>query len=121
MRKIHRKVFEMFEIAAKRAAKNRDRRTFYVGAIGIRNDGTMVMAWNGSSKDPNRVAHAEYRLASKLDQGAVVYVARICVGKWTFGLAKPCRACQKILKSKKVRKIFYSIGPDEYGVIEFKH
>jgi tRNA(Arg) A34 adenosine deaminase TadA len=119
MRKLHKKIFEMFQIAAERAAKNRDRRTFFVGAIGIRRDGTMVMAWNGSSKEPNRVAHAEFRLASKLDQGAVVYVARIKVGDWSLGLAKPCQACQKILKSKKVKRVFYSIGPDEYGIIEF--
>ena len=119
MRKLHKRVFEMLQMAAKRAAKNRDRRTFFVGAVGIRSDGTLVSSWNGSSRLPDRIAHAEYRLASKLDHGAIVYVARIKTGDWSLGLAKPCPACQKILKSRKVKKIYYSIDENEYGVIEF--
>lgn len=108
-------------MAAQRAAKNRDRRTFYVGAIGIRRDGTLVSSWNGSSRLPDRNAHAEYRLASKLDHGAIVYVARIKTGDWSLGLAKPCLACQKVLRSRKVKKIYYSIDENEYGVIEFDY
>jgi len=114
----HKKIFNYFEIAAKITSKNRGRRRFLVGAIGIRGDGTMVSAFNGSSPRPNRKAHAEYRLASKLDYGAVVYVARVKVGDGTFGMAKPCKSCQKALKSKKVSRVYFTTGPNSYDYMD---
>jgi deoxycytidylate deaminase len=35
-------------------------------------------------------------------------------------LAKPCAACMAMLKEHKIKKIYYSISNDEYGVIENK-
>ena len=32
-------------------------------------------------------------------------------------LAKPCAACMELLKENKIKKIYYSISDDEYGVI----
>jgi len=112
-----RRIFNYFEIAARIASKNRGCRRYLVGAIGIRNDGTMVTAFNGSDHQPNREIHAEYRLCKKLDYDAVVYVARVRVGDGTFAMAKPCKDCQKALKSKKVKKVYYTINDDEYDVL----
>ena len=66
-------IFNYFKIAAKATTKGKDNRAFLVGAAAVRKDGTIVKAFNGSSRYPSRTAHAEYRLASKLDVGAVVY------------------------------------------------
>lgn len=63
------------------------------------------------------MAHAEARLAKKLDRGAIVYVVRIN-RKGKLVMARPCANCLMILKSKKVKKIYYSISENEYGVIE---
>jgi deoxycytidylate deaminase len=35
----------------------------------------------------------------------------------TASLAKPCAACMELLRENKIKKIYYSISDDEYGVI----
>jgi cytidine deaminase len=114
------KIFNYFEIAARAAVKNKDRRDYLLGAAAIRGDGTMVTAFNVPTITPTRHAHAEKRLASKLDYGATVYIVRVKVGNGTFGNARPCNSCLKALKSKKVKKIYYTDGPNEYGVINLE-
>lgn len=110
-----RKIWNYFEIAAKVALSKKDQRAYLLGAIGIRGDGVMVMSLNSPSQDPAREAHAEYKLCKKLDHGAVVFIARIRISDSAFVNANPCKACRKILKSKKVKKVYYTIGPKEYG------
>lgn len=115
-----RKIWHFFEIAAELATKKKDildKRAYFLGAIGIRQDGTIVASINGSSTSPKRQAHCEYRLASKLDFGATIYVARVRKGDGSFAMAKPCRNCQKVLRSKKVKKVYYTISQNEYGVL----
>lgn len=116
---MRKKIFHYFEICAAVTTKVKDRRNFLLGAIGIRSDGAIVKSFNGHSHAPNNRAHAEYRLAQKLDVGSVVYIVRIRVGDGKLAIAKPCDRCQKVLKAKGVKKIFYSIGENEYGVIDF--
>lgn len=111
-----KKVANYFEMAATFAAK-KDGRTFFHGAIGIRADGVLVRAVNGRSDLPNRMVHAEYRLCKKLTKHSIVYVCRISNG--SFALSRPCMSCQKVMKATGVKKCFYSIGPSEYGIMEF--
>ena len=113
------KIWDYFEMAGKIAVSKEDRRSYLLGAIAIRGDGAIVAALNGPSQFPAREAHAEFRLARKLDVGAVVYIARVKVGDGTFGNAKPCSSCRKILKAKGVNKVFYTLGPKEFGVLYF--
>ncbi len=116
---MNRKIFSYFELAGELALKKDKLRNFYLGCVAIRNDGTMVTAFNSPVKFPSRVAHSEYRVAQKIDHGATVYVARVRLDTHNYGCARPCRACLKILISKRVRKIYYTIGPTEYGIIDF--
>lgn len=115
---IREKIFNYFQIAAMTARSKADERTFFLGAVGIRKDGAMVKALNGPTQIPNRLAHAEARLCRKLDVGSVVYVARVSVSTGQFAISKPCNSCVKIMKSKGVKKVYYTIGPDHYGVME---
>lgn len=111
-----RRIFYYLEIALQLAAKKQDRR-FLHAAVGIRSDGTLVQACNGPAKTPNRMGHAEYRLCRKLDYGAEVYVVRLSRETGQLVLSRPCNNCIKVLKSKKVKRVYYSIGPNEFGVM----
>lgn len=103
---------------AKLASSKEDERSFLLGAVGIRKDGVMVQATNGPSRLPCRQAHAEARLCRKLTPGSIVYVVRVRLADGKFGMARPCHSCQKILKSKGIKKVYYSINSFEYGVME---
>ena len=98
------------------ASNHEDCRRYRLGAVGIRKDGAIVVSRNIPTRYPEPSAHAESRLARKLDRGAIVYVVRITAsGKLT--LARPCVSCIRILKSKGVKKVFYSINEKEYGCV----
>jgi len=117
IRAMNKKILTFFEVAAKTATSKDDKRSFLLGAIGIRNDGAMVRSLNSPTENKNRKAHAECKLCRKLDYGAKeVYVARVRMDNFEFAMARPCSSCRKILKSKKVRKVFYTINNSQYGV-----
>ena len=120
------KVSEYFLKAKEVALSKKDRRNFYLGAIGIRSDGAVVSSTNGPAvmmdDDKGRKksfpqAHAEYRLARKLDVDAVVFVCRVKRGSKKIGLARPCEDCQRVLKAVGVKKVYYTINNREYGVL----
>lgn len=122
LKKNNRKsIFNYFQISAKTATSKKDRRSFLLGAVGVRSDGVMVKALNGPTFFPVPCAHAEARLAKKLDYYATVYVARVRLGDGEFAISKPCDNCMRALKAKKVKKIYYSISNDEYGIIDLKY
>ena len=112
---IKKRDIKMIELAAYFATKQKDLRVFSLGAAGIRNDGTVVISRNGptnigrdrTNKAESWHAHAEARLAKKLDVGATVYVVRV-VPSGTWKNAKPCDSCIKLLKRKGVKKIVYT-------------
>lgn len=108
------KIWKYFQQCKELATAKKDRRTFRLGAIGIRSDGAMVTAANGPTDNPRPHVHAEFRLATKLDHGAIVFVARVR-RDGSFGMARPCRDCRRILKSRGVKKVYYTVSNDEYG------
>lgn len=113
-------MLEMFDLAAKIATKRLDRRTFFLGAVGVRSDGAIVHARNESTECPNPEAHAERRLSKRLDYGATVFVVRVAGirnGKPQYSMARPCAACLVALKSRRVKTVYYTIAPNEMGVI----
>ena len=97
-----------------------DIRTFLLGAVGMRNDGVLVSSRNIAAPDCAPDHHAETRLAKKLTPGSTVWVARVakCNGEWA--MAKPCRGCERRLKAVGVSRVVYTVGPNEWGVKEFK-
>jgi tRNA(Arg) A34 adenosine deaminase TadA len=99
------------------AALNGKKRNFLVGAVGIRSDGTLVAAVNSIVQVPTPSAHAESRLCRKLDYGATVYVARI-TKTGDIALSKPCPRCEGALRAHGVKKVYYTIGNTEHGVMD---
>ena len=104
----------LIELAARVAARGQHNRGFFVGAAARRNDGATVSAFNGRTPKPDRCCHAEYRLRAKLDVGSVVYVARV-MRSGELAMARPCKDCEKALKSRGVKRVYYTIGPAEFG------
>lgn len=97
-----------------------DTRKFRLAAVGERRDGAVVVSCNGGVRGCKvQVAHAEYRLARKLDYGSVVYVART-LKNGQVALARPCSRCLKALSLRNVSRIYYTISDVEYGVIDLE-
>src|SRR3972149_3862611 len=95
------------KLAAETAAAGTDRLSYCMGAVAVRNDGAVVRSRNLLTRTPFAPAHAEARLMRKVDMGSVVYVARVLrSGGW--GMAKPCPQCHALLKSKGVKKVFFT-------------
>ena len=110
------KYFEMAIEASLSWNKDNDLRAHYLGAVGVRSDGALVTARNGSASFRCPAIHAEARLAKKLDRNSVVYVARVTKGG-NIGLAKPCATCEAFLRNKNVKKVFYTIDAFTYGTL----
>jgi tRNA(Arg) A34 adenosine deaminase TadA len=113
------KVERYFRMARQLALKGDTKevnRQYRFGAVGVRNDGTIVTSTNIPSRDPARAAHAEARLLRKLSYGSEVYVARI-LRCGVLANAKPCRHCETAMRQRGVRKCYYSISEVEYGVL----
>lgn len=120
------------KLAAKYAvskSKN-DERTYLLGAIGIREDGAIVHSKNEAVFDTFTAqtgdevyrkiphAHAEARLAKKLGFSATVYVARVAKGTRELAMARPCEICQNILRAYRVKRVFYTISPNRWGMLD---
>lgn len=101
-----------------------DKRNFWLGAIGIRHDGVSVSSKNGASAfsvsvetyhlTPN--SHAEGRVLRKLGKYGIVYVARVLRQDRSLAMARPCSMCQIRLRAYNVRKVYYTIDNNHYGI-----
>ena len=115
---------KMLTEAAKTAVRNRDRqidnRTFLLGSVGLRNDGVLVSAKNIAAPDHAPDHHAESRLARKLTPGSTVWVARVSRRDGNWAMARPCPGCERRLRAAGVERIVYTIGPNEWGVIDMR-
>jgi tRNA(Arg) A34 adenosine deaminase TadA len=110
------------EVASDISRSRRGEKTsgkYPLGSVGIRPDGLVVSSFNVVT-EPHRCpsGHAEHRLASKLQPGSVVFVARTDKnGDWA--LARPCVHCETRLRNARVSRVYYTIRPNEYGVMKF--
>lgn len=96
-------------LLAAQAAIREDVRHFRIGAAAIRGDGTLVSSSNGPAMAPCPDAHAEARLARKLDRNAEVLVVRL-KRDGSYGMALPCVDCRKALALAGVAKVYYTTG-----------
>jgi len=99
--------YKLIELAAQVSRLKDDDRHFCLGAVGVRSDGVIVASYNGHPWEPERKAHAEYRLCRKLDRGSTVYVART-LADGSYGLAAPCPSCMKSMKSKGIKTVYFT-------------
>jgi deoxycytidylate deaminase len=124
----------MLELAGKIARPNNDtdKRSYWLAAIGIRSDGVLVSAKNGSiqhmfskSLDPDLSEksceyHAEGRALRKMDKGGILYVSRVSRKDGSFVMARPCYLCQSKIRFKKIEKVYYTINNEQYGIFDVK-
>lgn len=94
-----------------------DNRSFLLGAVGMRKDGVIVSARNIAATDVTPEAHAEARLMKKITCDSIVWVARVGRGGGAWALARPCDRCRRRMKTAGVRKVVYTISPNEWGVM----
>lgn len=108
-------MLDFLRAAAAYAIKKEDRRTYFVGAFGIRADGTLVKATNSPTAERNPKVHAESKLIRKLGYGApVVFVSRYSWNTGGLAMAKPCPHCESLLRSYRVQQVIYSTGHDTF-------
>lgn len=109
---------KLLKMAAKLSRMKVDDRQFCLGAVAIRDDDVMVCAYNGHPDIPCPRTHCEARLVRKLDKGATVYLARtIANGQWAN--SKPCPDCVRAMRRAKVRRVYYTSGPNEWSCLDF--
>jgi tRNA(Arg) A34 adenosine deaminase TadA len=112
------KLRDLLQLAGRVARGRQDGRSFLLGAVGVRSDSAIVVAPNGPCEQPNKSVHAEARLARKLDRGSVVYVARVRKSDGEFANARPCHSCRRALAARGVKRCYFTIGKNEYGVLD---
>lgn len=106
------------EAAGRNSSRGRDPRGFLIGAVGVRADGVIVASKNVAATDLAPNHHAEARLSRKLTPNSTVWVARILRASDDWAMARPCQGCQNRMRSVGVRRVVYTIGPDEWGVLD---
>lgn len=108
-------VRKYLELAAQVSRLKEDDRNFYHGAVGLRRDGVLVAAQNGAPPIPTPEHHCEFRITRKLGRDGIIFLVRtLADGSW--GDSTPCPHCQARLIRKKVKKIYFSIGKNNYAV-----
>jgi len=103
---------------------NCDMREFWIGCVGIRTDGAVIISKNSSIYTTDvgdnfqiiPMVHAEPRALRKLNWGSIMFVARVMRNNNEYGMARPCPTCQIFIKSKGIKKVYYTINSKFYGV-----
>lgn len=124
-------MLEMLEMAGVIALPNdkkTDPRHFWLGAIGIRDDGAMVSARNGAVQFCDQIkrnqllpgSHAENRCLKKMGCKGTLYVARISKSNGDFAMSRPCMICRNHIKAKYINKVYYTIDANHYGIWHVK-
>jgi deoxycytidylate deaminase len=107
----------LLEKALQLARTSPDQKSFYMACVARRADGATVSSVNHCVRGqciPKH--HAEARVLRKCDHGATLYVARVHKDRVTVAKAKPCKRCQSLIRNYGVKKVYYTIGPNEWGV-----
>lgn len=106
-----------FILAAQLAANSKNtKKNFYLACVALRKDGVIVTSTNQTTVE-NRApsGHAEARALRKCGKNSVIWIARVLKNN-TWALAKPCKHCRSLIINHGVKKVFYTIGPNEYGI-----
>jgi cytidine deaminase len=99
------------EIAYKSIPSKKD---FLLACVVKRADGAITYSVNEHTREPSPGGHAEARATGKADWGSTFYVARVTRdGQWA--MSRPCKKCQAIIRNRGIAKVYYTIGPGEWG------
>ena len=113
---------------AAKAAENSEHDTFRHGAVLVKGGSIINIAANNDNHTPfgerfrtspgRATHHAELGCIMGIDRstttGGVVYAARVNkAGEWK--MSKPCSMCHEAMKFVGIKKVVYTIGPNEWG------
>jgi tRNA(Arg) A34 adenosine deaminase TadA len=118
----------------KRAARialpnnDNDKRNFWLGCVGIREDGAVVSSRNGSTAFSSSIehyqlvpsSHAEGRVLRKLGKNGIIFVARVARKDGSLAMSLPCPMCQVRIRGFGVKKVYYTINSEQYGIWNVK-
>ena len=104
-------------LAAKAAKVGTDIRQYAIGVVAIRFDGSVVITRNAPARDHSPSLHAEARALKRAGMGAKLFVARMSTtGK--MALAKPCKECQKLIRSMRCKSVLYTVDNEHWNSLE---
>lgn len=107
---------KLLQMAADLALTDTDKgKNYKLAALCIRKDGARTASTNKLTKTPKHACHAECRVLKKSDYGSILYIARV-LGDGTWAMSRPCSKCQALIRNRGVKRVFYTIGPGEFGV-----
>lgn len=98
-------------------------------SLGVNSYKTHPMAKKYQKHDKTDCLHAEVAaiknaLRNNKDlSGMSLYVARAIFdnekteAQWAN--AQPCNGCREAIKAHKIKRVYYTIGPKEYGTVEY--
>lgn len=119
-------MLRLLQMAAGVALPNNstDQRNFWLGCVGIRNDGAIVTSRNGAAEFSSTVksyqlmpnSHAEGRCLRKLGKHGIMYVSRVSRQDQSLKMAAPCGMCRTRIRSAQIDKVYYTISDSEYGL-----
>lgn len=123
--------FGYFRIA-RDAAEKSENPEHRIGAV-VCNKKPLSLGWNSWEKSNPRVKaklpgrrkrlHAEMHACQGMSfselRGSVLYVVRLSPAG-NVRLAKPCQECLHFLAGVGIKKIYYSIGEDSYGLLRWR-
>lgn len=99
------------------AKQSNQNKQFFFGCVAKRDDGAIVYSVNHcvrSQKVPSH--HAESRCARKCDVDSIIYVARVLRDRKTPANAKPCNFCQSFIINRGIKRVYYTIDQNHYGI-----
>lgn len=125
---------EAAKVAIPREGKTNehDLRLFWIGALGMRKDGSIVKKRNiplrlsgFAAHERNPFSHAEGRVIKAFRTSRIestLYVARVLresynIGHTTYGMSRPCSHCQNVIRSAGIKRVFYTVSNFQYGVL----
>lgn len=107
------------DLAIRIALGGSEDRNYLIGCVGLRTDGAIVTAYNSWTKKPQHEAHSEFKVCRKINKGSILWVSRV-LRDGTWACAKPCVKCQALIRNKGIKKVFYTLGPEEFGTWNVK-
>jgi deoxycytidylate deaminase len=113
-------MFNKLEIVAAFARGGDKNKNYLLMAMAERSDGAVVISPNALTKIPMYAAHAEARVLKKADANCILYVARVLRETGDWAISKPCPRCQALIRARHVKKVYYTIEPNKYGVWNVK-
>lgn len=114
-------------LALKIAEANDFNEKWMLGSVITKGGSVLAIGMNKPKNDPAYIdfwhcsVHAEIDALKKITKGdkdakgCIMYVARICKGG-DVGLAKPCTRCKATLQQANIKRVFYTIDNETYGV-----